>query len=116
MFYLWKRRARKYNCIRKKTKEVKCFKFGEIGHYSNKCIKKKVNKIKIYHSKKLDERIIRINNRPYRAIFDTGATGNIICSGLLKCSKNTKIHKSKIREYKLINGTNIKQWVGKSCI
>ncbi|KCZ77339.1 hypothetical protein H311_01649 [Anncaliia algerae PRA109] len=44
----------KYNCIRNKTKQVKCFKYSEICHYSNKCITKKFNKIKINHPNKLE--------------------------------------------------------------
>lgn len=50
----------------------------------------------------VDESIISIQNRGFKAVFDTGASENIICVGALRKLKNIKIDPEML-EYKCSN-------------
>lgn len=47
----------------------------------------------------IDERNIEIENMNFRAIFDTGASDNMICSGAIKDLKNIPVLPGE-KEYK----------------
>lgn len=66
-----------------------------------------MNNSKIRSKEYIDERNIILANNKYRAIFDTGATSNMICSGLLGELKNVKLN-NEVKEYVNFDGTSNK--------
>lgn len=90
-------------------KEVKCFTCQQLGHYASTCPQTKpINHIETgrYDLEDIDSRTIKIQNRHFQAIFDTGAGASFITSAILKEGKLGEI--SECEEVaKLINGEEI---------
>ncbi|MGL5708136.1 MAG: reverse transcriptase domain-containing protein [Aeromonas sp.] len=102
--------ARKYD--RKSKDEIQCYNCKKFGHYSNECTesKKQINKInnKIYikNESNIDERKVRINNKEFNVIFDTGAAVSMITSRMLKYFKSSDIIDVD-KEFCLFNGVEL---------
>lgn len=77
------------------------------GHYSNKCDEIiKNNNVEIINSD-IDERKIKIQNKDFIAVFDTGASESMICTGALKNLKNINLEKD-IKTFSFFDGTTRK--------
>jgi hypothetical protein len=82
-------------CPERKSKDVKCFKCGEYGHISYNCKNRMENNNAGLENNGIDKRIIKIEKKNFKAVFDTGASENMMCSGVLKELKNYKIENVK---------------------
>lgn len=86
---------------------IKCFKCGNMGHFANKCReqnKKELNTLESHNfNDKLDERVVTIEGLKANALFDSGATNNIVSGKLINSLKNKTIIKEE-KSFKLING------------
>jgi hypothetical protein len=84
-------------------KKVKCYKCELFCHYSNECeMKVTNNKVQVLDTG-IDERKIKIQNKQYEAVFDTGASESMICSGVLTDLNNIKV-KPEVKTYKYFDG------------
>ncbi|MGL5706922.1 MAG: reverse transcriptase domain-containing protein [Aeromonas sp.] len=91
------------NCFGGNLSGVKCFNCSKTGHISKYCLEKKLNNVKICKNGSIDTRKIRLNGHEYEAVFDTGATDNMICSSILDEINVDKLS-PKIKEYEYFDG------------
>ena len=98
----------KSECRVKDMSSIRCFKCQKLGHYSNHCKDTNINNnVELNVRSDIDERKVKIQNKIFKAVFDTGASESMICSGVLKKLKNFKLNEEK-REYFLFNGKSDK--------
>lgn len=94
--------------VKKNVKNIKCFKCGDVGHFANKCTNKAENEVNnIYNAKeiqRLDMRFILLNGEKMKALFDSGATNNIISRKIIKKMPEELIFDEE-KKFKLIDGT-----------
>lgn len=101
LFVQWKRVTKATNCSKKK---IKCYKCGKDGHIATNCNRNlNNNNIKTVVNN-IDVRKIEIQGKKIEAIFDTGASESMICTGLLKELKNIEIEPIE-KIYKNFDGT-----------
>jgi hypothetical protein len=81
-----------FECRKQDISKIKCFNCGKMGHYSTSCTENKPsNNINVEMNNVIDERFIKLNGKILKAVFDTGASMNMICSGALKNMKNVNV-------------------------
>jgi hypothetical protein len=94
-----------FQCKNRENKSVECFKCKKKGHISKYCREEKtINNVERHKNNDIDERIISLDGLQRKAIFDTGASVNMLCSGVLKDLPNVKIIPNK-KTYHCFNGS-----------
>jgi hypothetical protein len=98
----------KIDCRNRNLENVKCFKCNKYGHYSNQCVTRNDNNnVMAQESNSIDETEIILEGKPMKAIFVTGASVNMICSGALKKLNNIKMLPGEL-EFTYFDGTKNK--------
>lgn len=87
----------------KKKQGIICYKCNKSGHFAKECKDKAENKANMVNlcNTKIDECVIKFNDKDYIALFDTGSSHSFIGIKLARMTKQKIRHTNTVCEFRL---------------